>query len=82
MKTRKTRKGWVIEITNTVHGCLEQGGVCGREIFYSLETLSKHGIDYNMDPDSDDISDGNSNAAWLHHCVTPDKVIRVGRTIQ
>ena len=74
MKTKKTRSGWIIEINNT--------GVRGKEILYKKETLIKHGINYNMDPENDDISRGNSNAAWLHHCIMPDKVIKAGHGIQ
>jgi len=29
----------IIETTNTVHGCLEQGGVCGRRVSYLLADI-------------------------------------------
>lgn len=50
MNVRKTAKGWVIEITNTVHGCLEQGGICGREVLVTRDGLAKVGINYDDDP--------------------------------
>jgi hypothetical protein len=51
MVVRKTRAGWILEITNTIHGCLEQGGVLGREVLITREGLEKCNIDYGWDPD-------------------------------
>lgn len=51
MVVRKTRNGWVLEITNRIHGCLEQGGVSGREVLITRKGLEKCNIDYNWDPD-------------------------------
>ena len=50
MEIRKTRKGWVVERTNTIYGMLEQGGVCGREILVPTSVLEKLGVGYDADP--------------------------------
>ena len=78
MKTTKTAKGWVIER----HGMLEQGGVCGRRVLYTLATLDKHNIGHNDDPTADFTGNGISTAAWLIHSVSPDRVLRKGHVIQ
>jgi len=77
METRKTAKGWVIEITNTVNGCLEQGGVCGRRVLYTRETLAACGIDYDADPDARGVL-GATPAEYLARQVEPDRVLRRG----
>lgn len=30
----------IIETTNKIHGCLEQGGICGRKMSYDVMELS------------------------------------------
>ena len=84
MRVRKTRRGWVVEITNTVHGCLEQGGVCGREELYTRETLAGLGIDYDADPAASvGFNDpGVSYLDYLVHSVRCDRVLRVGHVIE
>ena len=79
---RKTKAGWVHEITNTVHGMLEQGGVSGREELYKRETLTKHGIDYDADPDGYDVCEHVTNIEWLDHSVGCDRVLKAGHIIQ
>ena len=81
MDVRKTRSGWVMEITNRRGDCLEQGGVCGREVLYSRETLAKCGIDYDADPD-DDWNEGATYAEYLHRMVQPDRVLKAGVEIE
>lgn len=81
MDVRKTKSGWVMEITNRIGDCLEQGGVCGREVLYSRETLAKCGIDYDADPDSEYIP-GATCAEYLHRMVTPDRVLKAGVEIE
>ena len=36
---RKGQVGWVVDITNEVHGMLEQGGWCGRKVLVRYESL-------------------------------------------
>ena len=81
MDIRKTKNGWVLEITNRVGDCLEQGGVCGREVLYSRDTLAKLGIDYDADPDNEFIP-GATCAEYLHHQVLPDRVLKAGVEIE
>ncbi len=81
MEIRKTKSGWVFEITNRSYGMLEQGGICGREVLYKRETLEKLGIDYNDDPDGN-WNEFVSNAEYLYHTTEPDKVIKKGHRIQ
>ena len=82
MSTRKTKNGWIVETTNTVNGMLEQGGVCGREVLYKTETLERHGIAYDADPDDWDVCDSASNEEWLSHEVNPDRIIKAGNIIE
>ena len=82
MTTRQTAAGWVIDTTNTVHGMLEQGGICGREVLYSRAQLAEAGIAYDSDPDADYTGNGVSAAEWLIHCVSPARVLRRGQRIQ
>ena len=81
MDVRKTAAGWVLEITNRRDDCLEQGGVCGREVLYSRKTLTRLGIDYDVDPDSD-WGEGTTYAEYLHRMVEPDKVLKKGVKIE
>ncbi len=37
----KTKKGWIYEVTNVIGDCLEMGGICGKKIFWSNETLKR-----------------------------------------
>jgi hypothetical protein len=39
-----SKKGWIIETTNTSHGMLEQGGVSGRRELVTTEQLAQLGI--------------------------------------
>ena len=86
MSVTKTNRGWVIDITNTAHGCLEQGGVSGRRVLYTRETLAECGINYDANPeDSAGCNDpGVTNVEYLIYATggTPDKVIRRGHEIQ
>lgn len=77
---RKTKTGWVVEITSTRYGCLEQGGVCGREVLYKTETLNEHGINYDDDPD--ELDAGTSTKEWLLGNINPDKVLKAGHIIR
>ena len=81
METTKTERGWVIEITNEVDGMLEQGGVCGKRVLYSIETLAKLGIDSNADPE-DDWNDFVTIEEYLVREVAPDKVLKKGTAIE
>lgn len=81
METTKTERGWVVEITNEVDGMLEQGGVCGKKVMYSIETLAKLGIDCNADPE-DDWNDFLTIEEYLVREVEPDKVLKKGTVIE
>ena len=81
MSVRKTNSGWVVEITNMVHDALEQGGVSGREVLYTRETLAREGIDYGWDPDGRDLCAGATTLEYLLEQVEPDRVLKAGHTI-
>jgi len=38
---KTTKKNVIIETTNMVHGCLEQGGVSGRVVAYPIAQVEK-----------------------------------------
>ena len=80
MTVRKTKSGRVIEVTNMLHGCLEQGGVSGREVLYSRAALATAGIDYDADPQGDHC-EGISRESWLRNCCEPDRVLKAGHEI-
>lgn len=82
MTVRKTKAGWVAEITATENGMLVQGGICNREELYKRETPAKHGIDYDAEPDHYDICDNAPNIEWLANQVGCDKVLRKGYTVE
>lgn len=81
METTKTERGWVIEITNEIDGMLEHGGVCGKKVMYSIETLAKLGIDCNADPE-DDWNGFVTIEEYLVREVAPDKVLKKGTAIE
>lgn len=80
METRKTKKGYVIDITNDVDGCLIQGGVCGRRLFVSFKTAGTH-----ADPD-DEINDQHTMVEeMLMYYIEqgcPCRVLRTGHVIE
>lgn len=80
MKVTKIYNGWVVEITNTVHGCLEVGGVCGREVLYGRRTLALMGIDFDADPHGP-YTDHATNVEALIRRVKPDRVLKDGVVI-
>lgn len=79
---RKTKAGWIREITNMVNGALEQGGACGRQELYKRATLVAHGISYDADPNGRDICEHATNIEWLADMVGCDKVLKSGHTIR
>lgn len=81
MDVRKTKSGWVLDITSRRDDCLEAGGVCGRVVLYSRETLAKLGIDYDADPEGA-WNEGATYAEYLHRMVQPDRVLKAGVEIQ
>ena len=50
---KRTERGWAIEITHMVHGMLEQGGLSGRRVLVTDETLKL----YCIDPDRPETAD-------------------------
>jgi len=82
MDVRKTKSGWVVEITNRAHGMLEQGGIRDREVLYKRATLERCGIDYDSDPE-DTINDhGTTQLQYLLNRIEPDRVLKAGTKIQ
>lgn len=80
----KTADGWIIETTNMVSGMLEQGGIAGRRVLYTTATLRGIGIDPDGNPD--DLWPGNSDcglsqAAYLTHEISPDRILDNGHPI-
>jgi len=84
MSVRKTRAGWIVETTHMHDGCLEQGGVCGREELYNRATLARLGIDYDVDPQESVgcIDESITNEQYLEYAARPDKIIRTGAIIE
>jgi hypothetical protein len=53
METTVTKSGnWKVEITNTIHGVLEQGGVCGRVELWTETARRDIGLDPQQTPES------------------------------
>lgn len=87
MSIRKTKSGWVIEITNTCYGMLEQGGICGKEVLVKTTQLSQMGYNYNDDPQSDaGLVMPTTIEDYLYQAVITNpegyKVLKKGRIIQ
>lgn len=86
---RITKNGNVlVEITNRVHGMLEQGGYCGRILAYnanklaaligcSLEELEK--LDWD---DSVEVNNGYATVSYIAEVQLKPRVIRKGEIIQ
>jgi hypothetical protein len=51
MKAKVSDKGWVVEITNTVYGMLEQGGICGRVELWTWDALKSIGLQRSDTPE-------------------------------
>lgn len=66
----KTRDGWILEITHTRHGCLEQGGRVGRRELYSRRDIEALGIDFDADPEAF-FAPGVTNWQALRYRATP-----------
>lgn len=83
MIVRKTRNGWVVEITNSINDMLEQGGICGGEVLFYRRTLKALGIDYNADPEAcaGCVDPSVTHLDYLLHCVDPDRVLKAGHII-
>ena len=80
-EVKRTPGGWVLEITDTEHGMLSQGGVCGRREWYSRARLAWAGIPYDADPEGNDACAGVNNIQYLRH-IKCDRVLRRGHIIQ
>ena len=80
MKWTKTEKGWICEITNRYHGCLDKGGVCGRREWWSNTTLIRVGIDPKSDPD-EGWNDFVSIGEYVKYLIPSDRVLRKGTPI-
>lgn len=93
MNTKVAAKGWVVEITNMVHGMLEQGGVSGRKELWTWKALENIGCTVKNPTDTISFTDGTKSTGlqylamqrkyYLGSAPRPDvKVIRKGHTIQ
>lgn len=82
MTIKKTKKGWIYEVTSEIADCLEQGGVYGRVVFWSNDTLKRLGIDPVKQQDDDDWNDIMTIGAFLFRCVEPDRILKKGIEIQ
>lgn len=81
---RKSNAGWIVETTHTVHGGLEQGGVCGRVVLVSNDTLRKVGIDPDVNP-ADSYNADVSNETYVREAIRgglPVRVLRKGTAIR
>lgn len=82
MTVKKTKKGWKMEVTSEIADCLEHGGICGKVVFWSNETLKRLGIDPVEDDGDDAWNDIMTVGEYLLRCVEPDKVLKKGIEIQ
>ena len=76
-----SKKGWIVETTNTCYGMLEQGGVSGRRELVTNEQLAKIGI---TGAPGDMYNDYVTNEDKLRHEIEdglPTRVIRKGHII-
>jgi hypothetical protein len=76
-----SKRGWIIETTNTIHGMLEQGGVSGRRELVTNEQLAKLGI---VGAPGDMYNDGVDNEDKVRHEIRmgmPTRTIRTGHII-
>jgi hypothetical protein len=78
----KTKKGWIYEVTNVIGDCLEMGGICGKKIFWSNETLKRLGIDPVEDDESDNWNEFMTVGEYLFRGVKPDRILKKGTEIQ
>ena len=77
-----SKKGWIVETTNTCYGMLEQGGVSGRRELVTNEQLAKLGITGNPDEMYND--NYVTNEDKLRHEIEdglPTRIIRKGHII-
>lgn len=77
-----SKRGWIVETTNTVNGMLEQGGVSGRRELVTYDSLAKLGITGkpHMDYNNSITNEGRVRYAIRNgECLT--RVIRKGHTI-
>lgn len=75
-----------VEITNTVHGCLEQGGVCGRIVSYDNKVIAEImecSVAEAEEMNGDEIVPGTSVPLryYLEYHEYPYRVIRRGTKI-
>jgi hypothetical protein len=93
MNAKVTTKGWLIDITNTVHGMLEQGGVSGRRELWTWDALIDIGCTVKNPTDIINLKDGTKYTGsqylvlqrrdYLGSGARPNvKVVRKGHIIQ
>jgi hypothetical protein len=87
--TATTAKGLTVETTHTRHGCLEQGGICGRIEHFAWATVAQLGITpANAATALDDGAEYNdclSVGAWRRHMLgqlKPDRLLARGQIIR
>lgn len=82
MDYRWTGKGLIVEITNTVYGMLEQGGIAGRVEHYD-EAEIKRVLQYTRDDDMDVCADGelSTRLDMVRHHLKP-RILHKGVRIQ
>lgn len=81
MDYRWTKTGVNIEVTNTVNGMLEQGGVCGRVEHYSEEQVRSMG--YTRTDDLNQPADGEfAPRIQMIRCNNQPRTLRKGVKIQ
>ena len=81
----KTKKGWLVSITNMVNGMLEQGGMAGRKVLVPTAKLEELGIPYDTEPAmewNDWMSVRDFVIDYAAHNAPGCKVIRTGWLIQ
>ncbi len=86
-----TTEGIIIDITNSIHGCLEQGGIAGRKVLLHWGRLASFGIkpgmnkeqidDHLQEPINDHGTDGWDALEMEIEGGGYDKVLRKGRRI-
>ena len=86
MQTKKTKSGVVVTLTHRVHGCLEQGGYCGRQVLVRYSSIGmppSAGLNTVINPHGTTWAELATDYAQNHdpRCCG-DKVLRRGEVVR
>lgn len=83
MQITISKTGYVVNVTHTIHGMLEQGGFCGRKVLVRFSSMDFKPED--LDAKRNDY--GTTNREYLIHYVretgwTGDRMLRKGEIVR